>query len=306
MKCAACGNENQATAKFCVHCGVMLSPVSMPAAATPGPSPAPRAAPPSPPRAEPVPIAATAALASGGAAPATEAPAPPAAAARVDLTVAESPGAAVSGPPSSLRTPVILGAVAVLIVIAIGFVAYRALYGAGGSRPAATEPTKSAESSPAAQPTAMQAAPEPAKETTGPAAAAPSEPASVTPAETPVKADATPTTAPVAMPGTAATPTKAPRVGQPKGAPKLEASPAETAPPPAPRPAAKAPQVAATPALPAQPDRWQMYADAMGRCAREDFFKRFACEQRTRLQYCEGYWGQVPQCPGAPVRERGQ
>ena len=31
MKCAACGNENQASAKFCVHCGVVLSATGAPA-----------------------------------------------------------------------------------------------------------------------------------------------------------------------------------------------------------------------------------------------------------------------------------
>jgi hypothetical protein len=71
---------------------------------------------------------------------------------------------------------------------------------------------------------------------------------------------------------------------------------------------AKAPPVvvAAAPAPAPEPDRWQMYADAMGRCGREDFFKRFACEQRTRSRYCEGYWGKVPQCPAAPTTDHGQ
>jgi hypothetical protein len=64
--------------------------------------------------------------------------------------------------------------------------------------------------------------------------------------------------------------------------------------------------VAAAPAPAAQPDRWQMLAEAMARCAREDFFQRFACEQRTRLRYCEGYWGQVPQCPSATPKDHGQ
>lgn len=43
----------------------------------------------------------------------------------------------------------------------------------------------------------------------------------------------------------------------------------------------------------------------MLRCGREEFLTRFACEQRIGRQYCEGYWGTVPQCPGAQ-RERGQ
>src|SRR5205809_2328886 len=49
MKCTACGNENQPNAKFCVHCGVMLSaalaPAPAAAPATPTPVPTPAAAP---------------------------------------------------------------------------------------------------------------------------------------------------------------------------------------------------------------------------------------------------------------------
>ena len=82
-----------------------------------------------------------------------------------------------------------------------------------------------------------------------------------------------------------------------------EAGPAASAPPA--KAATKVAAVVAAPA-PVQTDRWQMYADAMGRCAREDFFKRLGCELRTRNQYCKDYWGQVPQCPEAMPRERGQ
>src|ERR1700751_1362733 len=42
MKCTACGNENQPGAKFCVHCGIVLSAMT-PAA----PAQAPSAVPPS-------------------------------------------------------------------------------------------------------------------------------------------------------------------------------------------------------------------------------------------------------------------
>jgi hypothetical protein len=57
----------------------------------------------------------------------------------------------------------------------------------------------------------------------------------------------------------------------------------------------------------AQPDRWQLMKEAMARCAGENFFKRVACEQGVGLQYCEGYWGKVPQCPsGPPTKDRGQ
>jgi hypothetical protein len=64
---------------------------------------------------------------------------------------------------------------------------------------------------------------------------------------------------------------------------------------------AKAP-AAAAPAT----DRWQMMAEAMAQCSPAQFFSRIACEQRTRNRYCEGYWGQVPQCPNAPTKDHGQ
>jgi hypothetical protein len=54
-------------------------------------------------------------------------------------------------------------------------------------------------------------------------------------------------------------------------------------------------QVAARPA----PDRWQTMSDALGRCDREGAINGLICGQRVRIQYCDGYWGQVPQCPGA-------
>lgn len=56
----------------------------------------------------------------------------------------------------------------------------------------------------------------------------------------------------------------------------------------------------------AQVDRWKLMKDAMSRCGGETFFKRVACEQAVGLQYCEGYWGRVPQCPSGPPKDHGQ
>lgn len=50
----------------------------------------------------------------------------------------------------------------------------------------------------------------------------------------------------------------------------------------------------------ARADPWQEMKQAIGRCPDEGFLGRVVCEQRVRLQYCEGRWGQVPQCPGGP------
>jgi hypothetical protein len=49
-------------------------------------------------------------------------------------------------------------------------------------------------------------------------------------------------------------------------------------------------------------DPWQQMKETIGRCP-DGFLDRVVCEQRVRLQYCEGHWGQVPQCPGGPSAE---
>ena len=54
------------------------------------------------------------------------------------------------------------------------------------------------------------------------------------------------------------------------------------------------------------PDRWKQMREAMARCAGDNFFKRVACEQGVGQQYCEGYWGKVPQCPSGPPPVKGQ
>jgi hypothetical protein len=46
------------------------------------------------------------------------------------------------------------------------------------------------------------------------------------------------------------------------------------------------------------PDRWQSMSDAIARCGGEGFLAAVICEQRIRLEYCDGHWGQVAQCPG--------
>lgn len=69
-------------------------------------------------------------------------------------------------------------------------------------------------------------------------------------------------------------------------------APAVSVPTPQPVPAAP------TMAPPPKPDRFASLNDALARCAGLDLIPRAVCEQRARLQHCEGYWGQVPQCPG--------
>jgi hypothetical protein len=94
----------------------------------------------------------------------------------------------------------------------------------------------------------------------------------------------------VLKPGTPKRATPAPKV---VAAPPPQA-PAEVEivkPPPAPAPPAPKPQV--------RIDPWQQMSEAIARCPAE-FLGRVVCEQKVRLQYCEGQWGKVPQCPGGP------
>lgn len=71
-----------------------------------------------------------------------------------------------------------------------------------------------------------------------------------------------------------------------------------------PRPAPPPPAPVAPPAPP--PDRWQTLATKLAQCAREGGFAGFICDQKTRLESCEGYWGRVPQCPLPPENPGGQ
>ena len=102
--------------------------------------------------------------------------------------------------------------------------------------------------------------------------------------------------------------------GSTKDSGKAPAAKAGTAPSATPgsaptTPAADAPKTVAQGSNPAQsapPDRWRQMKDAMSKCSGETFFKRVACEQAVGLQYCEGYWGRVPQCPSGPPKDHGQ
>ena len=57
--------------------------------------------------------------------------------------------------------------------------------------------------------------------------------------------------------------------------------------------AAPAPEAPATP----NADRRQVMAAALSRCERENFLAGFFCKERAWLQFCDGQWGEVPQCP---------
>ena len=99
-----------------------------------------------------------------------------------------------------------------------------------------------------------------------------------------------------------------------RAAPKRAADPPSPAPeaptiarfaaatePPTPQPAPEPPAPRPAPA----PDRWQLMADAIDKCGREGFLAGVICEQRVRLQYCEGYWGKAAQCPSGIANDHG-
>jgi hypothetical protein len=47
-------------------------------------------------------------------------------------------------------------------------------------------------------------------------------------------------------------------------------------------------------------DDGQALASALEKCVGETFLAGVICEQKARLRYCEGKWGQVPQCTPRP------
>jgi hypothetical protein len=46
----------------------------------------------------------------------------------------------------------------------------------------------------------------------------------------------------------------------------------------------------------AAPDNAQLLASALEKCYGERFLSAVVCEQKVRLKFCEGKWGQIPQC----------
>lgn len=77
-----------------------------------------------------------------------------------------------------------------------------------------------------------------------------------------------------------------------------EPPPVETPPPEPPPP----PVVVAEPPL--DPHRQMM--ERIARCANASPLDRFVCDQRARLAYCDGRWGQVPDCPSGRTGDYGQ
>jgi hypothetical protein len=192
-----------------------------------------------------------------------------------------------------------------IIIAAGGFFGYRILGGASDETVAAVEPATPAETTPSAAPESEASMP--ATETAAPGSneSAPSSAETTAPA-VPAGIEAPPSGPSATVAGTtnakpALPKTPRPRVAKATASGTEPASKTQPAQPPGAQAAARVAAVARAP----PPDRWQLYSEAMAQCEHLDFFSRIGCEQRQRWHYCEGYWGQVPQCPGAPTKDHG-
>ncbi|HTR57703.1 MAG TPA: hypothetical protein VMM27_05985 [Casimicrobiaceae bacterium] len=207
----------------------------------------------------------------------------------------------------------VAGVVAAVIVLAGGYFGYRMFGGEGAKQKlAATEPAN------AEAPPAVPASEAPKDSTaTGPGGPGASTAGTTSPGTT-TESPKVESAAPVGSSASskeAMTESGAPSKTTVAKAPKAATAPAAgtpgaAAPATAPLGPGKAPTKAPTnvaqTAAAVQPDRWQMFADDIARCRKEDFLQRFVCEQRSRARYCDGYWGKVPQCPSAPPTDHGQ
>jgi hypothetical protein len=142
----------------------------------------------------------------------------------------------------------------------------------------------------------------------------PSKPAEPAPAVLP----------PVTAPPVAAAPASAAAEVPPAAEPRVATDPAPAVVPAAAPPPAATERTLAAPSLPmtnsapdaapvpsagqepSRPDRWRQMSDALAGCVRENLIGRIVCEQRVNLQYCNGYWGKVPQCPDTNNPDRGR
>ena len=54
-----------------------------------------------------------------------------------------------------------------------------------------------------------------------------------------------------------------------------------------------------------QPDRWEAMHVSLTSCG-GDLIARIVCDQRVRRRFCEGHWGEAPECASRVVNDRGQ
>lgn len=98
----------------------------------------------------------------------------------------------------------------------------------------------------------------------------------------------------------------------PKRGPSKPRGPAPEIAPPPPETGTPPPTVAAAPVVEPPPvvreappvDPMQQMRDALSRCT-GGIIDRIVCDQRVRREYCDGRWGQVPQCSSGVSNDRG-
>jgi hypothetical protein len=315
MRCASCGKENPAGARYCLHCGAEHA-VPTPIAAVAAAAMAGRSR-------NAVPQAANAAqadpVADERSSPQLE-PAPwpvptpdPAVSTRTRERArlrsdADMPAYASAPGRTGLAVIVVAACIGGAVIALSAWWMYRDTRGVTTSAKTADESSVMAAFPPDATPANPRLA------QTLPPVNAPMQPSPPSVAESASGDAANAAGASEAATGTAAPVTAAPV--------EIKPLPAK----PAPRPARRAPEKAvkpATPLEPAQPaaaeppavvaaapkaqapviDRWTRMSDELSRCTREDFITRVICDQRVRFRYCPGYWGKVAQCPGNPAPE---
>ena len=54
-----------------------------------------------------------------------------------------------------------------------------------------------------------------------------------------------------------------------------------------------------------QPEPWQAMHVSLARCG-GDLIARIVCDQRVRRRFCEGHWGEAPECASRVANDRGQ
>ncbi len=92
-----------------------------------------------------------------------------------------------------------------------------------------------------------------------------------------------------------------PQRSAPAPRPVVEPKATDAAPAPAPQVEVPVQQArASTAPTPANAGDGQTLATMLEKCSEEKFLAGVICEQKVRLRYCEGKWGQVPQCTKKP------
>ncbi len=72
-----------------------------------------------------------------------------------------------------------------------------------------------------------------------------------------------------------------------------------------PAPVSSTKHASAAPRPRPQPNPWQALQVSLAQC-NGDLINRIVCEQRVRRRFCEGHWGEAPECASVVASDRGQ